>query len=150
MKLSRKCDYALRALVRMAMQQEPGYQNIAAIARQEDIPARYLEQIFLTLKNAGILSSKAGPGGGYRLCKAAGEIPLGRVIRLIDGPVAPVRCVSRTAYEKCPHEATCALRPIMKDVRDAIAGILDSITLEDACKRAEGIMEISPGRVGPA
>jgi len=136
MKLSRKCDYALRALVKIAMKGDDQYTSIAEITEGSDIPARYLEQVFLHLKNAGVLSSKAGPGGGYRLRREPRRINLLEIVRLVDGPVAPVRCVSRTAYEPCPHEDDCALRPIMSDVRDAIAGILSGLTLEDACKRA--------------
>jgi len=136
MKLSRKCDYCLRALVNLAGRDEGDYVSIATVAEEERLPVRYLEQIFLSLRKAGLLSSRAGPGGGYRLRKKPEEISLGQVVRLIDGPVAPVLCVSETAYEKCPHEKTCALRPVMKDVRDAIAKILDSITIEDARKRA--------------
>jgi len=142
MKLSRKCDYALRALVKIAMKGDDEYTSIAEITEDSDIPARYLEQVFLHLKNAGVLSSKAGPGGGYRLRREPSRITLLEIVRLIDGPVAPVRCVSRTAYEPCPHEGDCALRPVMSDVRDAIAEILSGLTLEDACKRA--------GLVGPA
>lgn len=136
MKLSRKCDYALRALVKIALKGDDEYTSIAEITEGSDIPSRYLEQVFLQLKNAGVLSSKAGPGGGYRLRREPGEITFLEVIRLVDGPVAPVRCVSHTAYEECPHEGDCALRPIMSDVREAIAGILAGLTLEDACRRA--------------
>ena len=136
MKLSRKCDYALRALVKIALKGEDEFTSVAEITERSDIPARYLEQVLLQLKNAGVLSSKAGPGGGYRLRRDPGEVTLLEIVRLIDGPVAPVRCVSHTAYEKCPHEDDCALRPIMSDVRDAIAEILAGLTLEDACRRA--------------
>ncbi len=135
MRLSRKCDYALRALILMASRDDGGYHNIATIAREEDIPLRYLEQVFLALKNAGILSSKSGPMGGYKFRRAPSEINLVDIVRTIDGPVAPTRCVSHTAYEKCPRESVCALRPVLSDVRDAIAEILKSITLADACKR---------------
>jgi len=137
MRMSRKCDYALRALILMGSNPKAGYFNIAQIARAEDIPSRYLEQIFLALKNAGVLNAKSGPNGGYRLQKPASDIKLLDVVRLIDGPVAPVRCVSRTAYEKCPREGVCALRPVLADVRDAIAQVLDSISLEDVCRKAQ-------------
>jgi len=136
--------------LRLTGEAQAGYTSIAQIAEGESIPERYLEQIFLLLKNAGILSSKAGPGGGYRLRKAPGEITLLEVVRLVDGPVAPVRCVSHTAYEKCPQEATCALRPVMNDVRDAIAEILEGITLQKAAEKAgETIAGTGPGEVQP-
>ena len=136
MRMSRKCDYALRALIYMGMRERDGYFSIGEIAREEEIPLRYLEQIFIALKNAGMLSAKSGPSGGYRFRKAPRDISLIDVVRLIDGPVAPARCVSRTAYEKCPRERVCALRPVLSEVRDAIAEILDSITLEDVCRKA--------------
>jgi len=136
LKLSRKCDYALRALSLLAVREGDGYVSIADVAEAEDIPPRYLEQIFLALRNVGLLSSRAGPSGGYRLRKEPGEITLGEVVRLIDGPVAPARCVSETAYEKCPREDVCVLRPVLKEVRDSIAEILDSITIKDICRRA--------------
>ena len=136
MRMSKKCDYALRALIFMGLEERPGYYSIQEIASAEDIPFHYLEQIFIALKNAGILAAKSGPSGGYRLRKDPAEVSLIDIVRLIDGPVAPARCVSRTAYEKCPREAVCALRPVLSDVRDAIAAILDSISLEDVCRKA--------------
>jgi Rrf2 family protein len=144
--MSRKCDYALRALIRMAANPTAGYHSIADLAAAEDIPLRYLEQIFLALKNAGILSAKSGPKGGYRLQRDPSDITLIDVVRLIDGPVAPARCVSRTAYEKCPRESVCALRPVISDVRDAIAAVLESITLESVCKRpsVKAALKMSP------
>ena len=137
MRMSRKCDYALRALIRMGVDGKSGYHNISEIARAEEIPVKYLEQIFAALKKAGILSAKPGPSGGYKLRKPASDITLIDIVRLIDGPVAPVRCVSRTAYEPCPREKRCALRPVLSDVRDAIAKILNSITLEEVVRRAK-------------
>ena len=125
----------------MAATETTHYMSIAELAEREAVPQRYLEQIFLALKNAGIISSKAGARGGYRLRKSPREIRLLEIVRLVDGPVAPVRCVSHTAYEKCPHEARCALRPIMEEVRDSIAEILEGITLEKAA--AEGIALLS-------
>jgi Rrf2 family transcriptional regulator, cysteine metabolism repressor len=136
MRLSRKCDYALRALILMASKDSGAYHGIAPIAKAEDIPLRYLEQVFLALKNAGILSSKSGPSGGYKFRRSPEEISLVDIVRIIDGPVAPARCVSQTAYEPCPREGSCSLRPVLADVRQAIADILKSITLADACKKA--------------
>jgi len=136
MRLSRKCDYALRALILMASRDGDGYQSLAPIAEEEDIPLRYLEQVFLHLKNAGVLSSKSGPNGGYRLRRPPSEISLVEIVRIIDGPVAPARCVSQTAYEKCPREGKCSLQPVLLEVRDAIAGILEGMTLESVARRA--------------
>ncbi len=136
MRMSRKCDYALRSLILIGLDPHDGYHNIAEIAQAEDIPPKYLEQVLLALKNAGILSAKSGPNGGYRLQKDPAEIPVLDIVRLIDGPVAPARCVSRTAHEKCPRESICGLRPVLAEVRDAIAKILGDMTLADVCRKA--------------
>jgi Rrf2 family protein len=105
------------------------------------IPAKFLEQILLTLKNAGLLHSKMGIAGGYYLAKAAGEISLGQIIRVLDGPVAPIRCVSQMAYESCgcPDEEACGLRLVMFDVRNAMADILDNTSLSDVTNRIEAV-----------
>jgi Rrf2 family protein len=103
-------------------QVENGMVQTKDIAEKENIPVKYLEQILLTLKNAGLLHSKMGVGGGYYLGRPASEIYLGQVFRILDGPVAPIRCVSQMAYEPCgcPDEATCGLRLTMLDVRNAM------------------------------
>jgi Rrf2 family protein len=94
---------------------------------------KFLEQVMQTLKEAGLVTSARGKFGGYRLAKPAQKISIGAVIRLIDGPLAPIGCVSQSAYEKCtcPDEAHCGLRMVMLDVRNAIAGIVDRFTLAD-------------------
>jgi Rrf2 family protein len=130
--LSRKARYALRALYALAADGERGPVLIADLAERERIPRKFLEAILLELRNAGILQSKKGKGGGYSLAKAPEQITLGQVIRLVDGPLAPVPCVSERAYvrcQECVDEATCGTRLVMKRVRDAIAGILDQTTL---------------------
>lgn len=112
---------------------------ISQIAESERIPQKFLEQILLELKNNGILQSKKGKGGGYFLGRPPGEIIIGKVMRIFDGPLAPVSCASQTAYHKCEEcadEATCGIRAVMKDVRDAIASILDKTTLEDMVQRS--------------
>ncbi len=136
MRLSRKCDYALRALIRMVERGTDEYQGIADIAREEEIPLRFLEQVCLALKNAGILSSKSGPSGGYRLRRDPADVSLVEVVRIIDGPVAPARCVSHTAYESCPREGKCKLQPVLAEVRDAIAQILEGMTLASVAERS--------------
>jgi Rrf2 family protein len=117
---------------------------ISKVAKEEGIPQKFLELILLELKNHGILQSKKGKGGGYLLGRAPSEIPLGTVIRIIDGPLAPVPCVSETAYRKCDEcldEKTCGVRLLMRGVRDATATILDGTSLADLRKR---VMEASP------
>ena len=104
------------------------------IADAERIPKKFLDAIMLEIKNMGLVTSKKGKGGGYQLFQSPDTISLGQVIRVLDGPLAPVSCVSRTAYARCADcrdERACLIRPVMQRVRDAISGILDNTTLED-------------------
>jgi Rrf2 family protein len=141
MRLSKRGEYGLRAMINLAdnIDQDKPYPlvQIKDISERENIPAKFLEQILLALKNAGLLQSKMGFGGGYYLARPAAEINLGQIIRILDGPLAPVRCVSQMAYEPCdcPDEQTCGLRMAMGDVRNAIAGILDHTSLADIARR---------------
>jgi Rrf2 family protein len=143
MRLSKRGEYGLRAMINMASMSGPDGSfpilQIKAISKQENIPIKFLEQILLTLKNAGLLQSKMGFGGGYYLAKPASEISLGQIVRILDGPLAPIRCVSQMAYEPCdcPNEVTCGLRMVMGDVRNAIANILDHTTLADVTERVK-------------
>ena len=135
MKLSKRGEYALRALIDIGIAQASGLSMIRIweLAEKERLPVKFLEQILAQLKGAGYLGSKRGKSGGYFLARPMEAIPIGDVIRLIDGPLAPIRCVSQTAYEacSCPDEAHCGLRILMEDVRSAIAGILDQHSLAD-------------------
>ena len=141
MRLSKRGEYGLRAMIALAEPAEksnaPHMMQIKEIALREGISAKFLEQILLALKNAGLLHSKMGVGGGYYLARSAGEITLGQIFRILDGPVAPINCVSQMAYEPCgcPDEETCGLRLVMGDVRNAIADILDTTSLADVVKR---------------
>ncbi|MBE2223366.1 MAG: Rrf2 family transcriptional regulator [Anaerolineae bacterium] len=140
MNLSKRGEYGLRALINLASQPDTtALVQMKQIAAQEQIPQKFLEQILLTLRHAGIVQSKAGKGGGYYLQKPAEAITLGEVVRILDGPLAPIRCVSQMAYEPCacPDEQTCGLRMVMGDVRNAIADILDNTTLLDVARRVE-------------
>jgi Rrf2 family protein len=132
--LTKKGKYGLKALVDLA-RLEPGETAfINEIALRNNIPKKFLDTILLELRNAGVLRSKKGPGGGYCLSRPASEIRIGHVIRTLDGPLAPIRCASRTAYEiceDCSDPETCQVRLSMTSVRDAIAAILDSMTLAD-------------------
>jgi Rrf2 family protein len=107
--------------------------QVSELADNEQLPITFLEQILAVLKDAGMVKSVRGKFGGYRLGRKASEITIGEVVRLIDGPLAPIGCVSQSAYTKCtcPDEAHCGLRMLMLDVRNAIAGILDRYTLAD-------------------
>jgi len=142
MKLTKRSEYGLRAMIEMACwETENGtrFIQIKDIAQREKIPAKFLEQILLTLKNAGLVNSRMGINGGYYLSKPPAEITLGQIIRVLDGPLAPIRCVSQIAYEPCgcPDEETCGLRLIMFDVRAAISNILDRTTLAQVVQRVE-------------
>lgn len=140
--LSKKADYALRALLLLARNYGRGPVLISDLAEEEKIPKKFLELILLELRNQGFLQSKKGKGGGYSLRKPPEAITFGEVIRVIDGPLAPIPCVSERAYQKCElrnNEATCAVRIVMKQVRNAIARILDNITLADALKLVENV-----------
>jgi Rrf2 family protein len=150
MRLSKRGEYGLRAMIDLALilngRETPGgVVQIKEISEREKIPAKFLEQILLTLKNAGLLHSKMGIGGGYYLARSPQEITLGQIVRTLDGPLAPIRCVSQMAYESCgcPDEQTCGLRMVMYDVRNAIAGILDHTTLADVLKRVEAAKGVS-------
>lgn len=138
--LTKKSKYALQALLHLARRHGQGPVLISDLADQEKIPRKFLELILLDLKNGGILQSKKGKGGGYALGKSPSEITFGSVIRILEGPLAPIPCVSQMAYrpcEECRDELTCGIRVVMKEVRDATARILDSTTLTDALRRAE-------------
>lgn len=145
MRLSKRGEYGLRAIIALAEPAEksdaPQMMQIKEISVQEQISPKFLEQILLTLKNAGLLHSKMGVGGGYYLSRPAKEITLGQIFRVLDGPVAPVKCVSQMAYEPCgcPDEETCGLRLVMGDVRNAIADILDHTSLADVTKRQNAV-----------
>jgi Rrf2 family protein len=138
MNLSKRGEYGIKALIRLASRDDPHeVVQIHEIAELEQIPVKFLEQILLTLKNAGLLRSRLGAGGGYYLARPADEITLGQIVRILDGPLAPIRCVSQMAYERCvcPDEATCGLRAAMLEVRNSIANILDHKTLADIAVR---------------
>jgi len=135
MKLTKRGEYALRALIDFGIAYELGRPliKVGELVEKERLPVKFLEQILMQLREAGYIDTKRGKGGGYFLAKAPKDIRFGQVIRLIDGPLAPIACVSQTAYERCtcPDEEHCGLRMLMLDVRNAIARILDRYVLAD-------------------
>ena len=138
--LSKKTQYSLRALY--ALSRAPRHKPvlIADMAQQEAIPKKFLEQILLRLKSQGLVESKKGKGGGYTLVREPEDVTLGEVIRMMEGPLAPLPCASETAYRKCDEcvdDRFCETKLVMRDVRDAMASILDSTTLADACHRVD-------------
>lgn len=130
--LSKKAKYALKALLHLTREYEKGLVNISDIAEKERIPRKFLEAILVDLKTNGILHSVRGKNGGYSLARNPAEVSVGSIVRMIDGPLAPIPCVSQLYYRKCDEckdEATCEIRIVMKKVRDATAEILDNTFL---------------------
>lgn len=131
--LSSRARYATRALLDLSLRHDQGPILIQDIADRQKIPLKYLQQILVSLKLAGFVNSRKGPGGGYSLAKEPDEITLGSVLRAMDGPLAPISCVSVSAYSECgcPHPDRCALRESFGKVREAMAGVLDGTTFAD-------------------
>ena len=132
--LSSRTRYATRAILDLALRFEEGHAvQIHDIAQRQQIPLKFLEQILLSLKRNGFVQSRKGPGGGYFLAKPPREITLGAVVRAVEGPLAPISCVSVTGYRECgcPDPETCGLRSAWKEARDALAAVLDGATFEE-------------------
>ena len=132
-------------MVHLALHEGKGPSLIADVAEAERIPKKFLDTILLELKNQGLLSSKKGKGGGYVLARPAARILVGDIVHILDGPLAPIPCVSRSAYRRCDDcidETACTVRAVMQDVRDAIAGILDNTSLSDMISRAPKVETI--------
>jgi Rrf2 family protein len=131
--LSKKAKYAIKALLALADRDPDEPMRIADLARREQIPPKFLELILLGLRNQGILRSRKGKGGGYLLARDPKDIYLGQIVRMFDGPLAPVPCASQTAdvpCADCRSEAVCGVRLAMSEVRDATAKILDGTSLD--------------------
>lgn len=138
--LSKQTQYSLRALYALTRAYGSRRLLIEDISRQEGIPKKFLENILLKLKGYGLVGSKTGKGGGYLLSRDPASVTVGEVIRLVEGPLAPLPCASVTAYRKCEEcvdARFCETRLVMREVRDAVAQILDSTTLSDVCRRAD-------------
>ncbi len=126
-------------MIELTQEYKQGLVQRKLLAERQNIPLGFLEMILLSLKNAGLIGSRRGMNGGVYLIKAPKEITVGQIIRILDGPLAPIACVSQTAYQKCedcPHAETptCPIQGIMLDVRNAIASVLDHYSLEDFSK----------------
>lgn len=138
--LSKKTQYTLRALYALARRYGQGPTLIAKLSKEESIPQDFLENILLNLKREGLVESKKGKGGGYALAQAPETLTLGAIIRASEGPLAPLPCASETAYRKCDEcvdDRYCGTRMVMREVRDAMAAILDHTTLEQVCRRED-------------
>lgn len=146
--ISKKTKYGLMAVIYLARRYDEGPILIADLARDENIPRKFLEAILLALKNNGILQSKKGKGGGYYLGRHPRSVTFGQIIRVMEGPLAPVPCVSETAYAKCDecgNEMTCGIRVVMKDVRDAMSVIFDGTSLADVLEKIDNAEEAQKG-----
>ena len=133
--ISQKAKYAFRALMALARADEGEPLLIAEIAEAQHIPKKFLEQILLDLKHHGILTSRRGKLGGYSLIKSADQVTFGQVLRMIDGPISPLSCLSRSAYRRCTDcetEASCEIRRVFARVVDATRAVLDQTTIADA------------------
>lgn len=149
--ISKKTKYAINALVYLAKENKGSEPiQISRIAESENIPRKFLEAILLDLRNAGILSSKKGKTGGYYLHKSPEEINIADVMRLFDGPIALLPCVTHTYYERCEEckdEATCGIRSVFLDVRNETVNMLKNATLAEIMNRTEGLVKEKQGAV---
>lgn len=130
--LTKKGKYGLKALVHLSKVPPGQLVFVGDIAAKNNIPKKFLDAILGELRNAGFVQSRKGKEGGYRLAKLPSEIKIGHVIRVLDGPLAPIACASRTQYQRCDDcdEATCQVRHMMMEVRHALAELLDNRSLE--------------------
>lgn len=137
--LTSKGKYGIKAMVHLAMLEAGETAQIAEIAQRNNISKKFLDAILLDLRNAGMLRSKKGPGGGYALARPARTIEVGAVIRALEGPIAPIGCASQSAFKPCDDcgdiEA-CVVRSVMREVRDAMAAVVDNLTIADLASRA--------------
>jgi Rrf2 family protein len=147
--LTAKGKYSLKALGHLATLEPGATAQAIDIAATNNIPKKFLDAILGELRNAGIVYSRKGPGGGYMLARAPSQIKIGHVIRTVDGPLAPIACASRTAYQPCQdckNVKSCTVRLTMTKVRDAISDVLDRVTLDDMVAMGEDAV---PARAAP-
>jgi len=138
--ISKRTQYGLKAMQVLARRYREGPVMIGSIAREESIPIKFLEAILLDLKSHGLLESKLGRKGGYQLSRPPSAVTVGSIIRMMEGPLAPIPCASETAFkpcEECKDVESCGTRIIMREVRDAISGVLDRTTLADLLRKTD-------------
>jgi Rrf2 family protein len=142
--ISKRTQYGLKAMLALGRRYGKGPILIATLSKQEAIPLKFLELILLDLKGLGLLESKKGKGGGYQLRNHPSAITIGSLIRMMEGPLAPLPCASETAFRpcrECPEIESCGTRIIMRQVRDAMAEVLDRTTLADLIRRADAVRQ---------
>ena len=149
MRVSKQTDYALRALFTLVDHHGGAPIPIRELARRNDVPKRFLEQIMLALKARGWVDSVAGIRGGYRLAKSPEKITMGEIIRHFDGIIAPIDCVSLTGYQRCSQEPVCRFRRVFYDARNYVADLMDKATLAEVARRLPvSKHEVSTGFIG--
>ena len=137
MKVSTRGEYGVRAMVALARHHGQGSMSISAMSKASGVPMPYLEQLIGPLRRAGLVESKRGARGGYQLTRDPGEVAVGEVYRIMEGPVAPMECVSEDVTEQtCPLIDGCETRPVWMRMRDAIVESIDSVTLADLIRQA--------------
>jgi Rrf2 family protein len=138
MKISYKCDYALKAIFELSLiyiEEGGGVVSIQELAKAGDMPTKFLEQILLMLRKGGFVKSKRGVNGGFLLAKPPQEITIGDVVRFIEGPIGPISCVEEECYKGCKDIKSCIFRDVWKDVRHSISVIIDTTTLEELVQK---------------
>lgn len=141
MKISFKGDYALKIILDLSRSYNQGITPIKEISRRQDIPERFLEQIITILKGAHYVRTVRGPKGGVCLAKAPAKITLGEIIRLMEGPTAPITCVSASAYARCADEPRCVFRPLFADIRARINAVVDQVTFADMVEKERALQQ---------
>jgi Rrf2 family protein len=145
--ISKRTQYGLKAVLNLASHYGEGPVLISSVSESEGIPSRFLELILLQLKNRGLLQSKKGKGGGYELSRPPSTVTIGSLIRIMEGPLAPLPCASETAFKpcvECPDIEGCGIRIVMRQVRDAMAGVLDRTTLADLLRQMGNARQKKP------
>jgi Rrf2 family protein len=144
--LTKKGKYGLKAMIHLAGRPPGEPSLVSEIADANNIPKKFLDTILGELRNAGFVNSKKGKGGGYTLARAAHLIRVGHIIRVLDGPLAPIQCASKTAYRRCDDcddEERCGVRLIMLEAREALAAVLDNRTLAEMRAAAQADDEMA-------
>ncbi|HEY6007243.1 MAG TPA: Rrf2 family transcriptional regulator [Geobacteraceae bacterium] len=144
MRLSTRAQYAVRAMVDLALFSDGRPVNLKEIAQREEIPLNYLEQLFFRLKKGNIVTSVRGPGGGYVLAREGSEIKVGEIVTAVEEPLNPVNCLDAGA-EPCPRLSRCVTHTVWKNLGERIRGFLDSIDLEELTREARLKGELFPG-----
>ena len=141
--ITRRSKYAIRAMLALVRRAPRGTLSVETIAQSERLPRKFLEAIMLDLKEAGLVQAVRGKGGGYSLSKIPSKITVGQIIRAAQGSIAPTPCVSATAYavcDDCPDEAACAVRPLMRQVREAVSRVVDLKSIESLARETESLV----------